>query len=317
MRHALTTALLLPLLLASTWCQAARFDPATVSSRAQWVAHVNFDRFNETTVSERLFRQVAEGPHAVKYDAFKTIFRIDPQRDFHGLTAYGTSDDERDAILVLRATHDRATIEALLQAGENYRSESHGGQRLHRFENEKSLKGGGTRKEVGWVAFQDEHTLVYGKTPERLKAALAVMGDRSGSLAGDDRGLVVPGDPSFFAATVDVAKLQPGDPGQAAFLENAKSVALLVDEQGSDLVFSMAITAASAETANEIVDALNGLVAITRLGANNDPGKAWLLEFLEKLGVTRNGSTVLLSLEVPVAKAMEQLRRSGAFKPTP
>lgn len=313
MNRITTTTIILAAFAAAITATAEPFSSRDVSDQAQWVAHVDFDRFNRTRVAEAVLERILASPEAHKYHTFKTIFRIDPQRDFHGLTAYGFSDGDKDAVVLLNADHDRQTILTLLKSNERYREALHRSYTLHQVEDDKKFDAQGN-KEVGWVAFHGAKTAIYSKTQGHVRTALDVLDGKSPNLGAAEGSLTVPVETSFFAATVDIAGLAPRDPGQAAFLKNAKSLALLLDEKGENVICSLAVTAVTEEAAVELTEAAQGLIAITKLSAKNDPGKQWLLDLTDSLATTRKGAEAILSLNIPVAKVISHIEEGRVGK---
>ena len=290
------------MMLAAVPAIAESFREHTVADDADWVVHLDFDRFRGTTVAEAIRNHIDESGKGAALTVFRNTFQIDPRRDFHGLTLYGPDRDEDNAILVLRTAYDRDALLAVLQSGEMYARKTYDGRVLHRFEAKKhgpAATGEDANDTEAWGCFYDSGTIVAGRSLNRVRQAIDVLDGRTASLADTDNSVwdQIPNEAAFFAAGADLAGLGTIEHQQAALLQQADGVVMTLDEENDMFSMQVQLAANSPEVGAKVYQVAQGLVALLKLNAANQPDQQWLKDVVQNIRVRQDHATVSMSLE--------------------
>ena len=110
------------LAMAAVWANgisvahAAPLDAADVAAGAKWLVHIDFDAARESKLGEHILSQVRKNEHVQKELAkLHDELGIDPQKDLHGATLYGTEFTQHAGVLILYATFDTEKVVGYLR----------------------------------------------------------------------------------------------------------------------------------------------------------------------------------------------------------
>ena len=194
--------------------QAAPLDPADVAAGAKWFVHIDFDAARASKVGQRIHTEALKDEHVKKALAkLEDEIGMDPQKDLHDATLYGTTFTPHTGVLIVFATADKDKFMARLKAKPDFialktvdgdhelytwtehmghkpmdgkkdgkktapepkSKESSGHPRMgHEFM-------GGEHKHTVWAAFPKHGVGVFADSAADLKAALDVLGGKGGA----------------------------------------------------------------------------------------------------------------------------------------
>ena len=104
-------AVALVLSIPATSAQAAPLEAADVAAGAKWLVHIDFDAARDSKLGEHFIAKALETEHAKKgLEKLHDELGIDPRKDVHGATAYGTDFTRHTGVLVIYATADKEKL---------------------------------------------------------------------------------------------------------------------------------------------------------------------------------------------------------------
>ncbi len=285
-----------------------------VPADARLVLHFDLQGFQRTELWKAL--SAPGGPidvHAELEDLeqLKTAFGIDPFSDLLGVTVWSSKDDlePEAAVIVTTANVDQALSVLRMQPG--YRIDVHEGLEFH------------TLGQEDFVAYLHPlhdglRAVVLADSSERLLRAARVVRGESPNLAGarNTQLQALPSPGSFFFGA-----LVGGLPGASEFepashiLGLAQGIQFDLGEAGGSLFMHLAITSASAETARDVTDAVNGVLAILRMAVGSQPEMpAGVNELMRALRVGQVENVVTLDFQYSTSGLLELMRSLEALE---
>ena len=190
------------LILSAAFCQAAPFEPALVSSKAKFVAFIDFDRARTTAAGKRVIDYVRENPRYAEIEA-KLIEHVGlmPLSDVHDVTLWGEQHaKEPKAVLVVRATFNAKSLRFAAGFTPGFDLEDYHGQELLSWADEN--KPGGRV----YACIDGSDTVLFGNDAATVKRGIDVLTDDKESLK-PDAALPKPVDTDTwaFASAIDFA----------------------------------------------------------------------------------------------------------------
>ena len=182
----LATAIVLVLGLVAV-VRAEPLECSRIAANAQWLVHVDFDALKAATTAQKigdvwLSRELSDR----KLEWLRENVGLDPMRDLHGISFYGTRIAAHTGVGVFRAKVDRERLLAFLNRQPDYRLGSHGDHQVHAF----SHGCGDERRHEAFVCLYRPEVIVSAHSQEELYSALDVLDGKAASLAGTDSQLV-------------------------------------------------------------------------------------------------------------------------------
>ncbi len=285
-----------------------------VPADARLVLHFDMQGFQRTELWKAL--SAPGGPIDVHADLedleeLKTAFGIDPFTDLLGVTVWSSKDDlePEAAVIVTTANVDQALSVLRLQPG--YRSDVHEGLEFH------------TLREKDFVAYLHPlhdglRAVVLAESHERLLRAARVVRGESPSLAGarNTRLEARPSPGSFlFGALVGGLPRASGFEPASHILGLAQGIQFDLGEAGGSLFMHLAISSESAETAKDLADAVNGILAMLRIAVGSQPEMpAGVNELMRALRVAQVENAVTLDFQYSTSGLLELLRSLEALE---
>jgi hypothetical protein len=252
------------LALTPTPASAADLDLRHVGADAQFVVHVDFEAMRESEAGRAMINIISEVAED-GLDELQDELGIDPFDNFDSATVYGASDDEDDLVVIVRGNgrladaidEAREKIEDIddrEERGVEFEAWDMGGETLYVFESSR----------------RDSTILVIGFDDDRLVDGVRVLAGEDDGL--DDDALEAFGEPDRDAwVFVSVSgAMGPGDMGPAS--EMLKLTDRVVVQIGGDeqLEVSLDLTTESHDDAKNLMDLLNGAMALARMAISQE-----------------------------------------------
>ena len=114
---------------------AGELVPAHLPSSTKWMLHVDLDAMRASETGKAVFTRI-EAEHGPKLVAFKRMFSLHPLEDLHDVTLDGDGKPDRDVALI-SGTFDRAHLEDVIKASDDYTATTHAGTTLHAWRDKK------------------------------------------------------------------------------------------------------------------------------------------------------------------------------------
>jgi len=297
----LTQTLLMSLL--PMGAHAAALDPTLVPENAEWLVHIDSELLSSTTTGSLLITELqkiskANMPPEVPLDPVLLL------NGLRGITAFGTLPDfaagntDVDAALVLQGTPELMQVLRGLIAG--FELENPEAIERISLENEPILKL--TGQEI-CGSFLDEDRIVVSKSLATLARFFKVrqgtaphvsLGERFSTYSmGRHSGI-------FMGAFIEgVGGLQQL-PAQARILQLTEQVSLQLGELDGMLRLLVSLGTANEQTARQVSDVLQGLIALTMITSSGEPHLAALIDSAR---TNLDGRQVHLELGYPADQA--------------
>jgi len=316
------TAIALAVVVCGAPALAGPMKADQVAGDARWVAHLDVTTLLKSGLAKFILAE------AEKKDSFldgiaqvREALGFDPLRDLRGVTIYGKTIGDEQAVVVLDATANQEKLLALIGANPSYRAHEYGDRELHEWTDEpKTVVDKMTGEEVvkpgktNFGAFYDPNTVLVASTLDLLKGAVTVLDGEADSLA-KTRGIKMLPEPlagSFLIAAADRIKL-PADHKDAKnpVLTSITDIGLQVGEQEDHMFLSAAALAPDAKRALRLRQILQGFIALGQmmLAERQD-----LPVLGETIRVNGEGNSVTVEASVPTGSMIEMIQHLAAKK---
>lgn len=290
--------------MASPECvRASGVDETVVPSEIEWFVHIDADLLRSTESGAFLIRELQNlSPARDNPD-----MPVDPVlivNGLRGLTAFGSLPDfsaggeETDAVVVLEGTPE------LIQVFRGFIA----GMRLEQPEMLTELQLGEQTilqlqdEDISGI-FLDDNRVAIGKSLSSLSQFLAVHRGASAHVSlgsrfptyrlGEESGI-------FMGAFVEGMGGFQNLPAQARILQLTQAVSLQLGEAAQQLQLLASLSTDSPQTAKQVREVLQGIIALTMITQNGQPDVATLVESAR---VSLEGSVVSLGFSYPVDAA--------------
>ncbi len=285
---------------------AGPLQPGHVSDDAKWVIHLDVEKLLTTQLGGHLGRTFMDKKLAKPARDLEQWGIDFDWRDIEGITAYGTDfkkTAEGAGVLLVKSSFDfveaiEIVIDRLAAAGGNEAP-------VEKVQKEPyaiySAKG-----EVFGAAFGKD-VFMLSKSRAELEQARALLGGKGRSLAGSKRfpGLVGVEDSFLTAAVADGFQASTKLPPQVRGLKNAEGGQITAGEKADKMFVGISINTRDAESATQMQQVLQGLLALAALSQPENKDLAMLVQGVKISGSEKN---VTLNLEVPAATVIAKVR---------
>ena len=143
---------------------AGELVPSHLPSSTKWMLHVDLDAMRASETGKAIFTRI-EAEHGAKLVAFKRMFSLHPLKDLHDVTLYGDGKPDRGVALI-SGTFDRAHLEDVIKASDDYTATTYAGATLHSWRDKKKQQ---------HAAFAADGLLVFSAHDDLLRQALDVL----------------------------------------------------------------------------------------------------------------------------------------------
>lgn len=286
-----------------------------VAADAKWVIHLDVEALLETRIGKMLAREVIDPKLAKPTADLKQHLGIDfDWRRIRSVTLYGSDfsasrnfrgvvlvDTDMDLAHAFEAAQKKLAEVGGLKDGSLERSEE-GPSVLY------SLK-----KEL-YVATQKGAPVIVGKGREAVLKAREVLTGESPNLSKAAFGKFCEvGNGFFFIAAAEGFSEAAPVPPQARVLRMADGLRVVLGEKGDQVTANLALSAKAADTARQIHQVLQGMVALVALSQTENPD---LQSLVGGAHVGLDNQTVTVDISLPVAKISQKIVEKERRKQT-
>jgi hypothetical protein len=261
---------------------AGELTPSQVPAAAKWVLHADLEAMRSSETGKTVFEFI-ESEHGPKLRAIKRMFSFHPVNDLRDITLLGDGKQDH-AVILLDGTFDRAHIEDVLKAADDYSESSHAGFTIH------SWKDKGKPQHA---AFAAQDLIVFSLQDHLLRHELDVLQGKAP--AAEVAVFPSGGSKPLIAMAAKLADIEmPAD--TASVLRNANLMTISAHEDGGRFSIRMGAETTDATRANRLRRILDGVVALaeTRVEALTSEG------FQSDITATNQpGVAAAVSLPVP------------------
>ena len=308
----------LGLAMAAVLCFAgtARAEPLDlkqVAADSKWVAHLDFDALHSSAVAKKAIEQIKKNhPEVEKRLAkFRETWKLDPSKDLHGITFYGTQLKKETGVAIVHAKVDQQLVLEKAKLAPEHRVSTYGNHELHTWLHAKGSKH--ERSMTG--TFFKPDVLIFGGSTAEVMAALDVLDGKNPSLAGKDSpltGAVPPG--TIFVARV-VGLADANLPCKSPLVKQLESLSLALGENQGESFFDAKLTVKQTGVAEQLKAVVEGGRAMAVLMHGDD---AEAVKLLNAVKVTAADKALSVEWKAPaeavwthVQKVKEMIKKKG------
>jgi hypothetical protein len=293
------TALFAAALLVIALFLAVPAYPGTIPSSvvpegARWVVHLDMEKF----VGTKLFGVLEkDGKFEMKSRDLDRWLKIDVPRDITGVTVFGfNKGDKGDAVIAVNGKFDRAGLLAMLAKEEDHKEIAHGAYTIYSTDDDE------------YGAFVNDNLVVLSESREAIQSVLDTAAGKAQNFAKSPLSASlkeVPAGAFLSGVMPDLTGLSRMS-SQSKVLEQASGLFFLAQEKQDTLLVRLQVTAASPESAKNMADIVQGIIAMGRMGGN-EGDMAKIASLLDGLQVKLEGKVLRLDFERPSQEIAELL----------
>lgn len=258
---------------------------SVVPEGARWVAHLDMEKFVATKLYEYLEK---DGRLQIKNRDISRWLKIDLFKDITGLTIFGLEPGDKQAVFAAAGKFDKAGLLALLALDEDHQEIPYGAYTLYSTGSDE------------FGAFLNDGLIVFSENREAVEKVLDTAAGKTKSFASSKLNAAFKDVSSgtFLSGVVEDLSGLGKEISQSKFVEKASMMFFLAQEKQDNLQVRVQVTADSPESAKNMADIAQGLLAMARLGQGEGP-RAVPASLVEGLRVKLEGKTVRLELDIP------------------
>lgn len=307
LRQPMCAAVVLALAQASFATQLQLKD---IPASPYWVVHLDCDRLKTTQVGKYIFAEMDKPEELEKVSGMQNLFNVDLRNQLHGLTLYSSKDSPEDGVLLVYGDFDAERLTTIAKSARKYESVRCKSHVIHSWINEKKKPKKGVRPRT-YAAIQGKR-LIFAQHEATVAAALDVIDGSSTTLASEgDYAELGSSKTAVLQGAARKLALKESDPN-AALLRFSKSLRLQVSEIDQHLNATLNVEAHSEEVAQSLKLIAQGLISLMKLQTQ----KPETARFAEALALKQQGSTINVSLKMPVKDVIELIKLNRERKAT-
>jgi hypothetical protein len=247
---------------AATAAEPSGLQMSIVPADALWVLHLDMEKF----ASSALFRMLTEaggGPNIQqKTEQFSEKFKMDPFKDLRAVTVFGRGGAGQEPVVAVSGNLDKDHLLGLLKAESSTKETPYGKYTLYSWEGEH------------FGVFVNDNLALITEKEADIKSALDALDGKTKNVSASPlvaRLQKESADAIAVFALADIAGLTGGGKGAAAsheipaVLSQMQSATGAISETGDNLNLKIEIGAASDQVANNIEQAIRGIIALVNL----------------------------------------------------
>lgn len=287
------------ILATSAWAGPVQLKE--LPAEARWVLHIDAQEVLKSSLGD-IIRDIAADPEvAPKLAALEAIFSFNILRDVHGVTLGGSSTEEDNAAIYIYGSFDREKLETIVKAGDNYNGIPHGAYTIHSWTEKKK---NGLKRTYG--CFGRDDLVIISPNEDAVKTALDTLSGKKSSLAAAMTDMQIKGDGFIFVAAARGLNEMKGIHPKAAIAKKIRDASASLNESEDKFQGSLNVRTQDVETAEQLLQMVQGIKALGLLGAEERPDLAKIAQTVE---TESNGATVSVSLSCPTETVVAFLRK--------
>lgn len=281
---------------------AGPLDSDLVPASAKWVLHVDVEAVAHSTIGKMLH----QGLDLEEAFAEMKEMGIDPLEDVYSVTAYGWGEiNEHNMVLVVLASE---SINDVIQA------------KAHEAGIEGEVDGDWTF--YSGAEHGEEHAIGVHADDDDVRIFIAANRQGVEKAArgrdGDDRAEVIGRGPRrgamIFAAARDLAGVVPEWGGQmphSQLVSSTDAILIEIGERDDKIRGRLHATCADTQTSEDVVELLQGTLALGRMMARDNEDLAPLAQLASALTIESEQSVVKIEIELPTEMLMSAMESMG------
>jgi hypothetical protein len=255
--------------------RAAPLDPSTISADAKWFVHVDIDAVRQSKVVQHIKEEALKHDQVKKMlDKVTEMTGMDPQKDLHGVTVYGTKFEPHSGVLIVYAHADHKKIMDLIERHKDLETKKDGDTEMYRWTEHH-----GDHEHEVFVAFPKEGVAVAAGSEDELKSALAVLGGKNGLSNGSALLGEVPKGATALIGISSLADVKV--PKQAEVVKKITAIHIATGELDGQDFDHIRVSTADEETAKQFKALVEGFKAMAGMHVSDKPDLKKLVDGLK------------------------------------
>jgi hypothetical protein len=278
----------------ATLVQAEPLNMKDLSADAKWAAHLDVDALLASTIGKKADQHICQNfPKAKEHLAMLTaVCNFNPATDLHGITIYGTQLKRKTGVAIVHAKVDQNRLLEKALAAPDHQKTAYGKYELHSWSHGKGSKH--ERNMIG--TFFKPDVLVFGSSPDEVKAALDVLDGTKPNFSSKETGLTL-SIPSGTFLVAGVTGLSESElPCKSPLAKKTDAVVLAIGEEQGNVFVTGQLMAKDPEISREIKTVLDGGVALAKIMKSDD---ADLMKLIDAVKVTAVDKAVNVEWRAP------------------
>lgn len=265
---------------------------SVVPENARWVAHLDMEKFVATKLYEYLEK---DGTFRIKNRDAERWLKLDFPKDILGVTVFGFEAKTKDnTVVAVSGKFNRADLLAWLARDEDHKEIAHGAYTIYSTDDDE------------YGAFVTDNLIVVSESREAIQMALDTAAGKTKNFAGTALSAAlkeVPAGAFLSGVLPDLSGLGK-EIGESKVLDQASGLFFLAQEKQDALLIRLQVTAVSPESAKNMADIVQGLMAMGRMGGN-EGDMARVAKILDGLQVKQDGKVLRIDFERPSREIAE------------
>jgi len=308
----LMTVLMVGVLLAAVSALGGPLVKSRVSSSANWVAHVDIERFNNTRIGRLVREELRNQGMEDELANFANIFSFHPLDDVRNVTAYGQGQKPEKAVVLIEGKFDKEQLLTVLRFNPSYEEAKYGDIVIHSWVDEKKQDLNDSNVGRMYGCFYNDELIAMGAGLEAVKQAIDVLnGSARNAASGVFNQAALNAKGAFFTAAANNIGEVVGEDPEAAVLKEGEQLGLAIGETESKFYIDLSLTAKSEEAAQAISKIAEGIIAFVTLSGQEQPK---LAELAKKVKLSCEQNTVRFHFESDPESVVQFLKEQWEKK---
>jgi hypothetical protein len=298
-------ALIVAALLAAALFLAIPAFPGEIPSSivpegARWIAHLDMEKFVATQLYGFLEK---DGKFQIKSRDLDRWLKIDVPKDIKSVTVFGLGPDDKDIVFAVAGKFDKPGLLALIESDKDHQETAYGAYTLYATDSDE------------YGAFVTDNLIVFSEGREAIEKALDTAGGKAKNFAATPLSVSLKEIPSgaFLSGVLPDLSGLGKEINRSKVLDKARGLFFLAQEKQDLLHVHLQVTADSPESAKNMADVVQGLIAMGRLGGD-DNDMAKMSAFLDGLQVKLEGKVLRLDFERPSREIADLMSQGHGFR---
>jgi hypothetical protein len=299
-KMALPTAALLAALFWTVPAFPGTIPASIVPVDARWIVHLDVEKFFATQLYSLLEEK---GKFDIKTRDLERWFKVDPRKDLSGVTVFGLGPGDSQIVFAVAGKFDKAAILDMIDRHRELAETPYGSYTIYSGERD------------GCGTFINDNLIVFAGSRGAIEKVLDTAGGKAKTFAATALSASLKEVPAgaFFSGVLPDLSEFGREIGSSKVLEKASGLFFLAQEKSENLLVRLQVTANSLESAKDMADVVQGLIAMGRLGADREE-TARLGTLLEGLQVKQDGKVLRLDFERPSREIADLLSERHGFR---
>ena len=270
-----------------------------VPETASWVVHLDMEKFVATGLYGYLEK---DGKFEIKSRDLDRWFKMDIPKDVKSITVFGLGPGDEQIVFAVAGKFDKAGIIAMVEADKDHQKTAYGAYTLYSSGSDE------------YGVFINDNLLVFSEGRAVIEKVLDTAGGKAKNFAATPLSASlkeVPAGAFLSGVLPDLSGLGK-EFGQSKVLDKASGLFFLAQEKTDKLLVRLQVTAESPESAKNMADVVQGLIAMGRLGGN-EGDMAQIASLLDGLQVKLEGKVLRLDFERPSKEIADLMSHGKGF----